>query len=55
VVVSAPPGSGVLFSLSSTAAGSETLVAATGLTGNSTVYFYLQGTIQGDDVDDDVW
>jgi len=27
---------------------------ATGLTGNSTVYFYLQGTIQGDDVDDDV-
>jgi len=31
VVVSAPPGSGVLFSLSSTAAGSESLLVKTGL------------------------
>ncbi len=52
------PGSGVLFSASHTEAGSESLVVETGFTSTSgtprTSYFYVQGTIQGDDVDDDV-
>ncbi len=58
VVVSAPAGSGVLFSASQTEAGSESLVVETGFTSTSgtplTSSFYVQGTIQGDDVDDDV-
>jgi VCBS repeat-containing protein len=58
VIVSAPPGSGVLFSLSPTEVGSESLVVATGFTSNSsspyTSNFYVQGTIQGDDVGDNV-
>jgi PKD repeat protein len=54
VVVSAPPGSGVLFSASRSEVGSESLLVATGLTSIRTSSFYLQGTIQGDDVDDDV-
>jgi len=58
VIVSAPAGSGVLFSLSPTGAGSESLVVETGFTSSSsspyTRYFYIQGTIQGDDVLDNV-
>ncbi len=59
VVVSAPAGSGVLFSASPTEAGSESVVVATGFTSTSPSpttpgYFYVQGTIVGDDIDDDV-
>ena len=54
VVVSVPAGSGVLLSASPDAAGSESLVVATGFTSTSTGIYYLQGTIQGDDIDDDV-
>ncbi|MGA7759580.1 MAG: hypothetical protein WCA57_17190, partial [Ilumatobacteraceae bacterium] len=58
VIVSAPAGSGVLFSASRDGAGSESLVVETGFTSPystwQTSYFYVQGTIQGDDVDDDV-
>ena len=60
VVVSVPAGSGVLLSASPTEVGSESLVVATGFTSTSSGSpwapdtFYVQGTIQGDDVDDDV-
>ena len=54
VVVSAPVGSGVLFSASPTDVGSESLVVATGLTSVLTPIFYVQGLIEGDDIDDDV-
>ena len=58
VVVSVPAGSGVLLSASPTEVGSESLVVATGFTSTSaspyTGIYYLQGTIQGDDLADDV-
>ena len=59
VVVSVPAGSGVLLSASPAEAGSESLVVATGFTSTSSAprtptTFYVQGTIQGDDIDDDV-
>jgi PKD repeat protein len=58
VVVSAPVGSGLLFSPDPTTAGTPSLVVATGFTDAyspfATPYFYVQGTIEGDDVDDDI-
>ena len=55
VIVSAPPGSGVLFSASRTEVGSESLVVGHWFHQHSRPRrFYVQGTIQGDDVDDDV-
>ncbi len=60
VVVSVPAGSGVLLSASPTEVGSESLVVATGYTSGSAAPritgspIYVQGMIQGDDVDDDV-
>ena len=58
VIVSVPTGSGVLLSASETGAGSESLVVATDFTSTSsrptTPAFYVQGTVLGNDVDDDV-
>jgi PKD repeat protein len=58
VIVSVPSGSGVLLSASPTDGGSESLVVATGFTSTSSYpvvgSFYVQGTIQGDDIDDNV-
>ena len=54
VIVSAPQGSGLLFSADPATAGSPSLVVATGLTGDDTSDFYVQGTIEGNDVDDDI-
>ncbi len=60
VVASVPSGSGVLLSASPTEVGSESLVVATGYTSGSAAPritgspIYVQGMVQGDDVDDDV-
>ncbi|MDH3300270.1 MAG: hypothetical protein OES24_07160, partial [Acidimicrobiia bacterium] len=54
VIVSVPAGSGVLLSASPTEAGSESIVVDTAVTSIRTSLFYVQGTIEGDDVDDDV-
>ena len=54
VVVSVPAGSGVLLSASATAVGVESLTVAIGMTSTSTPLFYIQGIVEGDDVDDDV-
>jgi hypothetical protein len=58
VIVSVPAGSGVLLSASRTEVGSETLVVETEFTSTSTTprtsSFYVQGIVQGDDVNDDV-
>ncbi len=60
VVASVPSGSGVLLSASPTEAGSESLVVVSGYTSGSAAPritgspIYVQGTVQGDDLDDDV-
>jgi hypothetical protein len=58
VVVSAPAGSGLLFAPTEDVAGSTSLVVATNFTPSTstlrTDLFWVQGTIEGDDTDDDI-
>ncbi len=54
VVVSVPANSGVLLSDSPTTPGSTSLTVATNTTSLFSITFYMQGLVQGDDIDDDV-